>query len=177
MNFEELKIKGSFKIKLQKHEDKRGYFARHFCLSEFEKHGIIFHIVQSNIGFTKKKYTIRGLHYQLVPYAESKLVQCTKGSVLDVFIDLRKDSPTFKKWCSVKLQENDLNLVFVPEGCAHGYQALENNSEVFYMVSSAYVPESERGIRWDDTSFDIDWREKDKVSLSEKDKKWPDFES
>jgi len=132
--------------------------------------------MQANIGYSKKKYTLRGLHYQIAPHREAKLVRCTKGSLLDVVVDIRPDSPTYKEWIGVELSESNHTMFYVPEGCAHGYQTLEDDTEVFYMVSAFYAPEHERGIRWDDPAFGIQWREMDDIIISDKDRQWPDFQ-
>lgn len=175
MIFRETNITDVFEIIPEKKGDDRGFFARGFCEQEFKEHGISFHMVQANIGFSKYKNTVRGLHYQIEPHSEKKLVQCVKGAIYDVIVDLRPDSPTYRQWVGRELTEADQAMMFVPEGCAHGYQTLVNDSQISYMVSSFYAPKAERGIRWDDPAFDIHWKNTDNLILSEKDKNWSEF--
>ncbi|MBW2342002.1 MAG: dTDP-4-dehydrorhamnose 3,5-epimerase [Deltaproteobacteria bacterium] len=157
MKFTETKLKGAFIIEPEKLEDDRGFFARAWCKKEFESHGLNPSLVQSNISFNRKKGTLRGLHYQVAPYEEAKLVRCTKGAIYDVIVDLRPSSKTCKQWVAAELTESNYKMVYVPEGFAHGYQTLEDNAEVFYHVSQFYHPDSERGLRWDDPSLGIEW--------------------
>ena len=175
MIFIKTKLKGVFIIELEKHEDERGYFARAWCKKEFEVHGLNPNIVQANIAFSMQKGTLRGMHYQIGPYQEAKLVRCIRGAVFDVIIDLRPNSITYCKWLGVELSSENHTMLYVPEGFAHGYQTLENNTEVFYMVSQFYAPNSERGVRWDDPVFDIEWQETSDLVISEKDKNWPAY--
>ena len=144
MIFIKTKLKGVFIIELEKHEDERGYFARAWCKKEFEVHGLNPNIVQANIAFSMQKGTLRGMHYQIGPYQEAKLVRCIRGAVFDVIIDLRPNSITYCKWLGVELSSENHTMLYVPEGFAHGYQTLENNTEVFYMVSQFYAPNPER---------------------------------
>lgn len=176
MTFRETAIPGSYIINIERYADDRGFFARGYCEREFKNQGITFNIVQANIGYSKNKYTLRGLHYQVEPHREAKLVRCTKGGLFDVIVDLRTESPTYKEWVGVELTEKNHTMFYVPEGCAHGYQTLEDNTEVFYMVSSFYAPDYERGIRWDDPTFNIEWVETDDKIISDKDRQWPDYE-
>ena len=171
MKFIETKLKGSFVIELEKNIDIRGFFARSWDADIFEEHGINPKIVQCNISFNKKKGTLRGLHYQVQPYEEAKLVRCTRGRIFEIFIDLRPESSTFKQWESIELTDDNYKMLYVPEGFALGFQTLENNSELFYQMSQKYVPEASRGIRWDDPRFDIKWPLKI-TTISEKDKSW-----
>ena len=157
MIFEELVLEGVFKIQLEKIEDERGFFSRSWDKIEFEKHGLNTKIVQSNISFNKNKGTLRGLHYQISPFEEAKLVRCTQGKIYEVMLDLRKESKTFKQWDSIELFQNDYNLLYVPEGFALGFQTLEDNTELFYQMSEKYVPESARGINYKDPEFNIKW--------------------
>ena len=174
MNFIKTKFNGVFIIQLEKKEDERGFFARVWDIKKFEEKNLNSKLVQSNISFTKKKGTIRGLHYQIHPYEETKIILCTKGSVFDVIIDLRSDSATYKKWVFHNLSSEDYKMLFIPEGFAHGFQTLEDNTEIFYQVSQFYTPSAERGIRWDDPLFNIDWPIKKKV-ISQKDNSYEDF--
>lgn len=175
MIFEKTSIKDAYVIKIEKYADERGFFARGYCEKEFQEHGIPFDIVQANIGNSKGKYTIRGLHYQLEPHAEAKLVRCVKGKLFDVIVDVRPDSSTYKKWLGVELTEDNHTMLYVPKGCAHGYQTLTDETEVFYMVSAFYAPEAERGIRWNDPAFNIEWRESENIVISDKDSGWNDY--
>lgn len=175
MIFKEAEIEGAYIIKLNKHEDERGFFARSYCEKEFKNEGISFRPVQANIGYSKNKYTLRGLHYQISPHAEAKLVRCVKGKLYDVIVDLRQDSGTYGEWTAVELDAQSHTMFYVPKGCAHGYQTLADETEISYMVSAFYEPDAERGIRWNDPSFDIQWYNTDDMIISEKDRNWPDF--
>lgn len=157
MIFTETKLKGAYLVDLDLQEDERGFFARSWCQDEFEKHGLNPRLVQCNISFNKKRGTLRGLHYQSLPYQEAKLVRCTMGVLYDVIVDLRSDSPTFKEWFSVELTAQNRRALYVPEGCAHGFQTLVDNTEVFYQMSESFHPECARGVRWDDPAFGIVW--------------------
>jgi dTDP-4-dehydrorhamnose 3,5-epimerase len=174
MNFIKTEFKGVFIIQLEKKEDERGFFARVWDIKKFVEKNLNSKLVQSNISFTKKKGTIRGLHYQIHPYEETKIILCTKGSIFDVIIDLRSDSATYKKWVFHNLSSEDYKMLFIPEGFAHGFQTLEDNTEIFYHVSQFYTPSAERGIRWDDPLFNIAWPIKKKV-ISQKDNSYEDF--
>ena len=157
MIFEELVLEGVFKIQLEKIEDERGFFSRSWDKIEFEKHGLNTKIIQSNISFNKNKGTLRGLHYQISPYEEAKLIRCNQGKIYEVMLDLRKESKTYKQWDSIELSQNDYSLLYVPEGFALGFQTLENNTELIYQMSEKYVPESARGINYKDPEFNIKW--------------------
>ena len=175
MIFTKTKLKGAFIIEIEKSEDDRGFFARAFCEKEFEAHGLTFNPVQANIAFSKTKGILRGMHYQIAPYEEAKLIRCIKGAIYDVIIDLRPDSPTYRQWIGVELRADNYKMFYMPEGFAHGYQALMDNTEVFYQVSQFYSPESERGMRWDDPAFGIKWPEIDNCIVSTKDKSLPNY--
>jgi len=172
MKFIETELKGAYIIELEPIEDERGFFARTFCQEEFKKAGIEFTIVQCNISYNKKKGTIRGMHYQDLPYPEAKIVSCIKGKIYDVVIDLRPHSPTFGKWISVELDDKNFRMLYVPKFFAHGFQTLEDDTIVFYQMSEFYHPECARGIRWNDPFFNIKWPLEPTV-ISEKDKNWP----
>lgn len=174
MIFTETQLKGSFTIDLEPIEDERGFFARSFCQKEFEKHGLNPRIVQCNVSYNKKKGTLRGMHYQVAPYEEAKLVRCIKGLIYDVIIDLRPDSPTYCQWFAVELTAEDYKMLYIPEGFAHGFQTLEEDTVVFYQVSAFYDPESARGVRWNDPAFGISWPDNVSVIL-ERDQQYPDF--
>ena len=171
MIFKKTALKDAWIIDLNKLTDERGFFARSFCVKEFEDHGIKFPIAQSNVSYNYKKQTLRGMHYQLEPHGEAKLVRCTKGSIHDVIIDVRSDSPTYGKWIGIELSEKNYRMLYVPEGFAHGFITLEDETEVTYQVSEFYTPGAEQGIRWDDPAFNIEWPLDPKI-ISEKDKSW-----
>ena len=171
MKFIEAYLSGSYTIKLDKIEDERGFFARSWCKKEFEKYGLNSEIVQCNISFNKKRGTIRGMHYQESPFAEVKMVRCIKGSIYDVIIDLRKDSATYLKWSSTVLSGENYKMIYVPQGFAHGFQSLEDNTEVFYQMTEFYHPESAKGVRWDDPLLNIKWPIQDPI-ISERDEKF-----
>lgn len=174
MIFTETRLKGAYIVELEKREDHRGFFARAWCQKEFEAQKLIPRMVQTNISFNKKKGTIRGIHYQVAPDEEAKLIRCARGAIFDVMIDLRPDSPTFMQWLGVELTAETHKMLYVPENFAHGFQALEDNTEVTYQVSQFYCPASERGIRYNDPAFGIRWPVAHKV-VSDKDNSWPDF--
>ena len=157
MIFEETKLKGAFIIKLEKREDERGFFARSWCQNEFNEHGLNAHIVQCNISYSKKKGTLRGMHFQAYPYEEVKMLRCVSGAIYDVIIDLRRDSATCYQWFAVELNSDNYKMLYVPQGFAHGYQTLEDDTVVFYQMSEFYHQECERGVRWDDPAFGIEW--------------------
>jgi len=175
MIFHETKVSGVWEIRPEPVRDERGFFARTWCQKEFRDHGLNPLLVQCSISFSARKGTLRGIHYQIAPYAESKLVRCTKGSVYDVVVDLREQSPTFKSWIAVVLTAESRNMVYVPEGCAHGFLTLEDESEVFYQMSEFYNAESARGVRWDDPAFKIVWPGSVEV-ISQRDRTYPNFE-
>jgi dTDP-4-dehydrorhamnose 3,5-epimerase len=172
--FRETKLPGAFVIDLQKHEDERGFFARSWCRKEFEAHGLDPRTVQCNVSFNKLKGTLRGMHYQVAPYAEAKLVRCTRGAIYDVIIDLRRESATYKQHVSEVLSSNNYKALFVPEGFAHGFQTLEDNSEVFYQMSEFYSAEHQRGLRYNDPAFGINWPT-DVMVISDRDRNYEDF--
>src|SRR6266540_1117465 len=175
MIFTETKLKGAFIIDIEPREDERGFFARSWCADEFEKLGLNPHLSQCNISFNKRRGTLRGMHYQVEPYPEAKLVRCTMGAIYDVIIDLRVDSATFKQWFAIELSAENRRALYVPENFAHGFQTLADNSEVFYQMSEFFHSECARGVRWDDPAFAIEWPLEEKV-LTEKDKSWPYFQ-
>ena len=175
MLFTETKLPGAYVIELQKIEDDRGFFARVWCQREFAARGLNPNVVQCNMSFNPKKGILRGMHYQVAPYEETKLIRCINGAIYDVIIDLRPCSATYMQWFGLDLTADNRRMLFVPEGFAHGYQSLGDNSEVFYQVSQFYQPGAERGIRWNDPAFGIMWPEVDHRILSVKDQGWPDF--
>lgn len=174
MIFENLSLKGSYLLKLEKHLDERGFFARTFCSKEFEEKGLNNKFLQSSISYNIKKGTLRGMHYQVAPHEEVKLVQCVKGAIYDVIIDLRTNSSTYCQWVGAELNEDNGNLVYVPKGFAHGFQTLTDETVVYYQISDFYAPESARGVRWDDPAFGINWPIDEPV-ISIKDSRLPDY--
>lgn len=174
MHFTETKLKGAFILDLNRLEDDRGFFARTFCKDELEAHNLISDVVQANMSWNPKKGTLRGMHYQVDPYQETKLVRCTQGALYDVIIDLRTDSPTYGEWVGVELTAENRRALFVPRDFAHGFVTLEDNTEAFYMVSQSYTPGAESGIRWNDPQFAIEWPIEPTL-VSEKDASWDDY--
>ena len=174
MIFVETKLKGVCIVELEKREDHRGFFARSWDEKIFEQHGLVGRVIQQNIAFSKIKGTIRGLHYQKAPYQETKFVRCTRGTVFDVMVDLRPDSATFKQWLGVKLTVDDYRLLYVPKDFAQGFQSLEDNSEIMYLVSEVYTPAAEAGIRYNDPAIGIEWPLPISM-ITEKDANLPDF--
>jgi dTDP-4-dehydrorhamnose 3,5-epimerase len=175
MIFLDTRLPGVFEIHLEVKPDDRGFFARAWCQEEFEAHGLNPRLVQCSLSFNTRKGTLRGIHYQAAPYAEAKLVRCTKGAVYDVVLDLRPESPKFKQSIAVVLTAEKRNMIYVPEGCAHGFLTLEGETEVFYQMSEFYSAESARGVRFDDPAFAMTWPEKIEV-ISERDRNYPNFE-
>ena len=175
MNFRETKIPGVFEICPDFLKDERGFFARTWCQKEFEAHNLNSHLVQCSVSFNARKGTLRGIHYQTGEHAEAKLVRCTKGSIYDVALDIRRDSPTFRRWVAVVLSAEERNMLYVPEGCAHGFLTLQDDAEVSYQMSQFYHPQSARGVRWDDPAFRIGWPGRVEV-ISERDRTYPNFE-
>jgi dTDP-4-dehydrorhamnose 3,5-epimerase len=155
--FTELPLHDAYLIGPEPHEDHRGFFARTWCAREFDAHGLNPRLVQCNISFNARRGTLRGMHYQAPPHAEAKLVRCTRGAIYDVLIDLRPESATFRRWIAVQLTADNHHMVYIPEGFAHGFQTLEDQSEVFYQMSEFYYPEGQRGVRSDDPAFGIAW--------------------
>ena len=161
---------------MEKHVDRRGYFARTYCEHEFTSHGLKSGFVQCSVSFNKIKGTLRGMHFQAGPYGEAKVIRCTRGAIYDVIIDLRLGSPTFKQHFTIVLSAENGTMLYVPEGFAHGFQTLEDNTEVFYQMSQFYTPDHARGVRWNDPAFGIEWPEDERMIL-ERDQSYPDFEA
>jgi len=174
MIFKETKLKGAFVVEIEKLEDGRGFFARSWCETEFAEHGLNPRLVQCNISFNERQGTLRGIHYQAVPYEEAKLVRCTRGAIFDVIIDLRLDSPTLAQWIGIELTAENHRMLYIPEGFAHGFQTLKDNTELTYHVSRFYMPKAEQGVRYNDPAFGIKWPMEVRV-ISEKDKAWSDY--
>jgi dTDP-4-dehydrorhamnose 3,5-epimerase len=175
MVFHKTELHQAFEIEIECHSDERGFFARTWCRREFETNGLNTNLAQCSISFNPRKGTLRGMHYQAAPHSEAKLVRCTRGAVYDVVLDLRRQSATFKHWIAIVLTAGKRNMVYVPEGCAHGFLTLEDDTEVFYQISEYYEAAAARGVRWDDPAFGIAWPESVKV-ISERDRTYPDFE-
>lgn len=175
MVFTETKLKGAYIIDLEKKEDERGFFARTFCVDEFQARGLNARLMQCSVSFNERRGTLRGMHWQDVPQAECKLVRVTRGAIYDVIVDLRRNSPTFKQWLGVELTEENHRQVYVPEGFAHGFQTLEDGTEVFYQMSSAYAAALGRGVRWNDPEFGIEWPKVERRIINERDASYPDF--
>jgi len=172
--FTETTLKGAFLIEPERLEDERGFFARTWCQREFAAQQLNSQLLQCSISFNRRKGTLRGMHYQDAPHAEGKLVRCTMGAIYDAIIDLRLDSPTFKQWTAVELTAGNRRMLYIPEGFAHGFQTLEDDTEVFYQMSEYYAPASARGIRWNDSAFGIEWPAAERT-ISERDQSHPDF--
>ena len=176
MKFLETKLPGAFEIHIEAKSDERGFFARTWCQKEFEAEGLNGKLVQCSVSFNNRKGTLRGMHYQMAPYEEAKLIRCTKGSVYDVVLDLRPSSPTFKNWIAVVLMSDERNMIYVPQGCAHGFLTLEDECEVAYQMSEFWNAESARGVRWDDPAFQIQWPANVEV-ISERDRTYRNFKT
>ncbi len=174
MIFHETDIPGAWVIDLEQRADSRGFFARAFCAREFEAHGISPAVVQCNLSYNEVRGTLRGMHYQLAPQAEAKVVRCTAGAIFDVIVDVRPASGAYCRWYGVELTASNRRMLYVPEGCAHGYLTLVDGTEVFYQVSAYHAPEAERGVRWNDSAFGIRWPLEPSV-ISERDRAHPDF--
>jgi dTDP-4-dehydrorhamnose 3,5-epimerase len=175
MQFRETQLAGVFEIRPEPITDERGFFARTWCRDEFAAHGLSAQLVQCSVSFNTKKGTLRGMHYQVAPFAETKLVRCTQGAIFDVVVDLRPSSPSFKLWTSFHLTPENRYMAYVPEGCAHGFITLADRTEVFYQMSQVFNAASARGFRWNDPTFSISWPEKPAV-ISERDLTYPDFQ-
>lgn len=175
MIFTETKLRGAFVIEPERHEDERGFFARTWSRREFEERGLNPDLAECNLSLSTRRGTLRGMHFQAWPHAQAKLVRCTAGAIYDCIIDLREGSATFAQWFAVELSAESRRQLYVPEGFAHGFQALEDRTEVFYQTSSVYAPESGRGVRWDDPAFGITWPEAAERIINERDRNYPDF--
>ncbi len=176
MIFTPTKIPGVFVLDPERIEDERGFFARTWCQTEFESHGIDPRLVQGNLSFNKRRGTLRGMHYQKPPHEETKIVRCTRGTIYDVAIDLRPDSPTFKQWTGATLTAENRQMLVIPPGCAHGFLTLEDNTEVLYQMSAYYAPSHAAGVRWNDPAFGIRWPGNVMVII-DRDRNYPDFKA
>jgi dTDP-4-dehydrorhamnose 3,5-epimerase len=175
VRFIETSLQGSFVIELEKNVDNRGYFARTWCVKELEDHNLESRVVQCSTSFNKKKGTLRGMHFQAEPFAEVKIVRCTRGAIFDVIVDLRSNSPTYLKWFGETLSEQNGTMIYLPQGFAHGFQTLEDETEVFYQISDFHRPEAARGARWNDPAFSILWPTTANRIISDRDQSYPDL--
>lgn len=174
MHFEATPLAGAYVIHPELHEDARGFFARSYCAQEFARQGLHTEWVQCNISYNRLRGTLRGMHYQEAPYEEEKLVRCTAGAIYDVIIDLRRDSPAFKRHFGIRLDAANRTMLYIPAGFAHGFLTLEDDTEVFYQMGAFYVPDAGRCVRWNDPAFGINWPEAVRV-ISDRDRDAPDF--
>ncbi len=174
MIFRETALAGVFLLELERREDERGFFARTWARDELDRHGLLGHVEQCNLAFNEHTGTLRGLHFQRPPHEDVKVVRCTAGSVYDVVVDARPDSPTYLHWLGVELSAQNGLAVYIPAGCAHGYQTLTPRTETFYLHSAAYAPGFEGGLRWDDPALAIDWPPVPRRIISERDRSWLD---
>ena len=175
MKFIPTTLEGAYIIDIEPMIDMRGFFSRSWCSKEFKEHGLDHRLSQCSISQNDIAGTLRGMHYQAKPHEEAKVVRCTAGSIYDVIIDMRPTSPTFKAWFSLELSAQNRRMIYIPQGFAHGFQSLTDNTEVFYQVTEFYHPESSLSVRWDDPIFKIKWPEVDRRIISERDLSYPDF--
>ncbi len=175
MLFKETKLKGAYTIEPERREDERGFFARVFCQREYQAFGLNPCVVQCSVSFNKRKGTLRGMHYQVAPDAEVKVIRCCRGAIYDVMVDLRPQSPTFMQHVADVLSSENGKMFYIPEGFAHGFQTLEDNTEVQYQMSAIYAPESARGIRWNDPSLRIEWPSAEERIILARDREYPLF--
>lgn len=175
MIFTETELHGVYVIQPERREDHRGFFARVWCQQELRQLGLNPRVAQINAAFTRQKGGLRGMHFQLAPHAEVKTVRCTLGALFDVILDLRPGSPTYKRWVGVELTGANRSMVYVPEGCAHGYQTLVDDTEMYYLTSEFYAPHATHGVRYDDPAFGIAWP-LPVTSVSDADRAWPDYQ-
>ncbi len=174
MKFTESRIPGAWIIELTAIHDDRGFFAMTWLPGEFQSRGLDPSLAQCNLAWNHKRGTLRGMHFQKAPHEQVKLIRCTRGALLDVIVDLRPESPTYKKWDAIELSEDNRRMIYIPAGLAHGYITLTDGVEAYYHASTPWVPASESGVRWNDPAFGIEWPFEPAV-ISEKDRNWPDF--
>lgn len=174
MEFTKTPIDGAYIIDVKRIVDERGFFGRLWCKKEFEQRGLVTTIAQSNIGVSTLKGTLRGLHYQRVPHQEVKIVRCSRGAIFDVIVDLRADSPSYKRWFGLELTQENARMLYVPEGCATGYLTLHDGTEIYYHATEYYHPETASGVRYNDPAFGIDWPGEVRI-ISDNDRHWPLF--
>ena len=175
MTFTDTKLGGAFLIDVDRKKDIRGYFARVFCVEEFRAKGLNARVAQCSISFNRRKATLRGMHWQVAPRAEAKLVRCTHGAIFDVIVDLRLQSPTRLQHVTVELSEDTGRMLYIPEGFAHGFQTLTDDTEVFYQMTEFFAPDCGRGARWNDPAFGIAWPLSNPI-MNDRDRSWPDFQ-
>jgi dTDP-4-dehydrorhamnose 3,5-epimerase len=175
MIFAETRVRGAFVIELERRTDERGCFARAWCQREFEAQGLVTRLVQINISHNIHRGTLRGMHFQLSPYEEAKVVSCTQGAIFDVVLDLRPNSPTYLAWAAEKLTAENRRALYIPEGCAHGFQTLMADTQVLYLMSEFYAPSHGRGVRYDDQVFGIEWP-LEVACIADADRSWPDYQ-
>jgi dTDP-4-dehydrorhamnose 3,5-epimerase len=175
VRFQELPLAGAFLVEPERRDDGRGFFARAWCRREFEDYGIRCDWVQCNLSFNRRRGTLRGLHYQRAPWGEAKLVRCVRGAAYDVIVDLRPGSPHYGRWAAAELTADNRRMLYVPEGFAHGFQTLEDNTELFYQMGQYYLPKAAAGLRWDDPALGIAWPACRRRLLSARDRAYPDF--
>lgn len=175
MRFLPTELLGVFIVEPELREDDRGFFARTWCREEFAAAGLVTDWVQCNVSFNRRAGTLRGMHWQAAPHEEVKLVRCTMGAAFDVVLDLRRDSPSFKRWLGVEVTAENRRAVYIPAGCAHGFQTLTDATELFYHMSALYHPEAARGVRWDDPAFGIIWPPCPERVIAPRDRSFPDF--
>jgi dTDP-4-dehydrorhamnose 3,5-epimerase len=175
MRFTPVAVDGAYLVELERHEDERGFFARAWCRDELLDHGLVAELSQSSISRNDRTGTLRGMHFQTPPHEEAKLVRCVAGAIFDVVADLRPDSPTYLRSEGVRLDAESGAALYIPKGCAHGFQTLVDRADVLYMISDPYVPESASGVRFDDPALDIEWPETDVRTISDRDLAWPSY--
>ena len=175
MQFEETELRGAFVIDVDRLEDERGFFGYTFNSDDFAAHGLETRIVQENISYNARRNTLRGMHYQVAPDAQPKLIRCTQGAVYDVVIDLRPDSATHRNWIGVELTAENHRMIYVPAGFAHGFQTLQDHTELLYLMFAPYAPASARGVRWDDPAFGVEWPAADDRIINERDRTYSDY--
>jgi dTDP-4-dehydrorhamnose 3,5-epimerase len=173
MTFLETPLNGAFVVDLEPQADERGFFARVWCAEELADHGLDTTIAQASLSYNRCRGTLRGLHYRVAPHAESKIVRCIRGAIYDVVVDLRPGSASYCQWFSLELTSDNRKSIYIPEGCAHGFQTLEDHTEVLYLMSKPYAPEAERGLRWDDRAIGITWPDVKTRIMCERDRNWP----
>jgi dTDP-4-dehydrorhamnose 3,5-epimerase len=175
MIFQPTPLPGVFVIEPELHTDERGFFARTWCRREMAAKGLGAELSQCSVSFNRKRGTVRGMHYQAAPHAETKLVRCIRGSIFDVALDLRPESPTYCRWFAIELTADNRRALYIPEGLAHGFQSLTDEAEVFYEISTDFVPTAARGVRWNDAAFRIDWPIREGIILSQRDASYADY--
>jgi dTDP-4-dehydrorhamnose 3,5-epimerase len=175
MKFTKSKIDGAFILEIERFEDARGFVAYAWSADEFIKAGLKPQLVEMIVSYSARKGTLRGMHFQNEPFAQAKLVRCTRGAIYDVALDLRPESPTFKQWDAVELTAENHRMFYIPEGCAHGFQTLADDTEAFYQMSNAYAPNHAGGVRWDDPAFGIEWPDDERTIIA-RDRDYPDFQ-